>query len=291
MRRRPWGKTATGIRPLRYVVVALSCCLLAAGCSSSGATGGTTKPSLGGTSGPGSSSTSTSTSTSTTTTTLGLPQPSAAKPLKILEIGDSLGEDLGLGLGYTLTGNPLVRVFQDAVGDTGLARPDYYDWPAHLAAELRQDHPQVVMVLVGGNDAQNFLVNGAPVVFGTPQWHRVYSQRVALMMSETIAAGAKMLWVGLPIMQDPSFAAEMKMLNSIYKTQDARHRGAVYFPTWSLFSNAQGQYTAYLTNSSGQTVLARDPDGVHIAPPGGCDIIAIAATKKMEKLWHVHIGV
>ena len=221
----------------------------------------------------------------------GLSQPTAAKPLTILSIGDSLGEDLGLGLGYTLGTNPLVHILQDAVGDTGLARPDYYDWPAHLATELRQDHPQVVMILVGGNDAQNFLVNNEPVVFGTAQWHRIYSERVALMMKETLEAGAKMVWVGLPIMQDPSFGASMQMLNAIYKTQAALHPGVVFMPTWKLFSNAEGQYTTYLTNSAGQSVLARDPDGVHIAPPGGCDIVAIAATKAMEKAWRVHIGV
>jgi hypothetical protein len=220
----------------------------------------------------------------------GLRQPTAAKPITILDIGDSLGEDLGLGLGYTLGTNRLVKVIQAAHGDSGLARPDYYNWPAVLAADLRQYHPQVVTILIGGNDAQNFLVNGEPVLFGTTQWHAIYSQRVALMMRETIAAGAKMLWVGLPIMRDPSFGASMKMLNAIYKVQAARHPGVVFFPTWSLFSNAEGHYSAYLTNSSGQTVLARDDDGIHIAPPGGCDIIAVAATREIEKIWHVHLG-
>jgi len=211
--------------------------------------------------------------------------------LTILDVGDSLGEDLGLGLGYTLGTNPLVRVVQAAYGDSGIARPDFYNWPAHLAEDLRTYHPQVVTILIGGNDAQNFLVNDEPVVFGTAQWHRIYSQRVALMMKETIAAGAKMLWVGLPIMRDPSFGASMQMLNAIYKAQAALHPDVSYFPTWALFSNAQGQYATYLRNSFGQMVLARDPDGVHIAPPGGCDIVAIAATKRIEALWHVNVGV
>ncbi len=271
-----------------FGAIAAAACLLAAGCGSSAAVGTTTHSSLGGTSG----TTKPSTSTTTTTTTLaGLPRPTAAKPLTILDVGDSLGEDLGLGLGYTLDTNPLVRVDQDAVGDTGLARPDYYNWPAHLEADLQKYHPQVVTILVGGNDAQNFLVNGEPVVLGSAQWHKIYSQRVALMMSETTATGARMLWVGLPIMQNPSFGESMQMLNSIYQAEAASHPGVVYFPTWSLFSDAAGQYSAYLTNSSGQTVLARDTDGVHIAPPGGCDIIATAAEKKIESVWHVHFGV
>ena len=187
--------------------------------------------------------------------------------------------------------NPLVQVLQDAVGDTGLARPDYYNWPANLEAELQKYHPQVVTILVGGNDAQNFLVNNQVVVFGTPQWHTIYSQRVALMMNETLAAGAKMLWVGLPIMQDPQFGASMQMLNAIYQAQAALHPGVEFMSTWKLFSNAEGQYTTYLTNSAGQTVVARDSDGVHIAPPGGCEIVAQAAIKDIENLWHINVGV
>jgi len=210
--------------------------------------------------------------------------------LTILDIGDSLGEDLGLGEGYILATNPLVKVVQDGYGDSGLARPDFYDWPAHLEAELQQIHPQIVTILVGGNDAQDFLVNGEPVIFGTAQWHTIYSQRVALMMSETLAAGAKMLWVGLPIMENPAFGASMQSLNAIYNAQAALHPGVVFFPTWKLFSNADGQYADYLTNSLGQTVLARDGDGVHIAPPGGCDIVAVAAIKEIEVLWRVRIS-
>jgi hypothetical protein len=223
---------------------------------------------------------------------LGLPQPTASKPMTILDVGDSLGEDLGLGLGYTLGSNPLVRVVQAARGDTGLARPDFYNWPAHLAALLNEYHPEVVTILIGGNDSQSFDADNQVVVFGTSLWRTIYTQRVDLMMIEAKKAGAKLLWVGLPIMQDPGFAASMQTLNGIYTAQAALHHPDVeYLSTWALFSNAQGQYSAYLTNSSGQNVLARDPDGIHIATPGGCDIVAVAAIKQIEKLWHVKLDV
>jgi hypothetical protein len=225
------------------------------------------------------------------TTLPGLRQPTAARPLTILDVGDSLGEDLGLGLGYTLGTNPLVHLVQAGYGSSGIDRPDYYDWAAHLAADLSEYHPQVVTILIGGNDHQDLYLNGEWIAFGTAQWHTIYSQRVALMMSETLKAGAKMLWVGLPIMRDPIFGAHMQTLNSIYQAEAALHPGVVFFPTWSLFSNAEGQDSAYLTNSSGQSVLARDSDGIHIAPPGGCDIVAIAAIKQIEEIWHVRLGV
>ena len=149
----------------------------------------------------------------------GLQQPTAARPLTILDVGDSLGEDLGLGLGYTLGTNPLVHLVQAGYGCSGIDRPDYYDWAAHLANDLSEYHPQVVTILIGGNDHQDLYLNGEWIAFGTAQWHTIYSQRVALMMSETLKAGAKMLWVGLPIMRDPVFGAYMQTLNSIYQAE------------------------------------------------------------------------
>ncbi|MGD0875648.1 MAG: DUF459 domain-containing protein [Acidimicrobiales bacterium] len=275
MRELRTDKVAIPTRFARGAVVAVTCCVLIAGCKSnaSGAPPSHKAP------------------TTTTTTLPRLHQPTDTKPMTILDVGDSLGEDLGLGLGYTMGTNPLVHLIQAAHGDSGLARPDFYNWPSVLAADLAKYHPQMVTILIGANDAQNFLVNGEPVVFGTAQWHTIYAERVALMMNETLKTGAKMLWVGLPIMQDPTFGAAMQTLNAIYRAQAAAHRGVEFFSTWSLFSNAQGLYTAYLTNSSGQTVLARDSDGIHIAPPGGCDIIAIAAVKEIEAYWRVHLGV
>jgi hypothetical protein len=148
-----------------------------------------------------------------------------------------------------------------------------------------------VTILIGGNDAQSFDADNQVVVFGSPLWHTIYTQRVALMMSEVLKAHAKLLWVGLPIMQDATFAASMASLNTIYKAQAVLHRGVMFMPTWSLFSNSEGQFSTYLTNSAGQSVLARDPDGIHLAVPGGCDIAAVAAIKDVEKIWHLHRGV
>ena len=222
----------------RGALVGLCLCLVLAAC------GGTS--SLAGT-----KANETTTTSTTTTTTLGLPQPTASKPITILDVGDSLGEDLGLGLGYTLGNNPLVRVVQAARGDTGLARPDYYNWPAHFAALLNEYHPQVVTILIGGNDSQSFDADNQVVVFGTSLWRTIYTERVELMMHEAQEARARLLWVGLPIMQNPVFGASMQTLNAIYKAQAALHRGVEFMSTWALFSNAEGQYSAYLTKQRG----------------------------------------
>jgi uncharacterized protein len=217
-----------------------------------------------------------------------LRQPTAAAPLTILEIGDSLGEDLGLGMGSVLGSDPLVRVVQDAVGDTSLARPDYYDWPLHLEEELQQYHPGAVVVMIGGNDGQDFYNDGTFIGFGTEAWHTVFSERVAQIMDEATLAGAHVLWVGMPIMADPRFSATMETLNSVFEQQAADHAGVTYFSSWSVFTDASGGYAAELPDSSGQEVLVRDPDGVHLAY-GGMTRLATAIISPMESAWRIKI--
>jgi hypothetical protein len=196
--------------------------------------------------------------------------------------------DLGFGLGDDVFAtDPYVKITQAAVGDTGLARPDYFNWPAKLQSLLQEYHPGAVIIFLGGNDAQGFDVNGEAVAFGTPLWLSVYRSRVADMMTEAVAAKARVLWVGMPIMQSAAFAAEMQQLNTIYGEEASKHPGVTYFSSWPVLATPQGQYTASLVEN-GQTVLLRDPDGVHLAT-GGFDLLAQALVAPMDKAWGIKL--
>ena len=187
-----------------------------------------------------------------------------------------------------LGSDPLVRVIQAAVGDSGLARPDFYDWPAHLASELAQYHPGAVVVMLGGDDGQNFINNGTYVSFGTALWHTIYSERAATLMNEAVAAGAHVFWVGMPIMGDPGLSSEMSLENQVFAQQAATHPGVTYFSSWSLFTNSAGQYSQYLPDASGQLVMMRDADGVHLTG-AGWDRLANAIVAPMEQAFGVKL--
>ncbi len=210
-----------------------------------------------------------------------LSQPTAADPLTILDIGDSLGEDLGIGLGIVLGSHADVRVIEAAVGDTGLARPDYYDWPDVLEDELQADHPGLVVVMLGGNDTQSFDAGGQLERFGSPSWQAVYTARVDQMMGEATAAGAQVVWVGMPIMRNPQFSAGMATLNAIYSQAAADHPGVEYVSSWAVLSAPSGAYSSELPDAGGQMVLARDPDGIHIAT-GGAILLARAVVAGVD---------
>src|SRR5579872_7184314 len=60
----------------------------------------------------------------------------------ILEIGDSLGNDLGWGLARELRSMPGLRLIQLDKSSTGLAAGWFYNWHHHLATDLRRYHPK-----------------------------------------------------------------------------------------------------------------------------------------------------
>jgi hypothetical protein len=217
--------------------------------------------------------------------------PSAAHPLTLLSIGDSIGEDLGFGLGDVFSTDPAVHVIQMGLEDTGLARSDYYNWPATLRVGLARYRPKIVVVMLGANDAQALYVgNGRYISFGTTAWWHAYSARVSLVMSEATTAGAHVMWVGLPPMGPASTVPRgfPQQLNSVFLAEARSHPGTTYFSAAKLLSTKRGAFAMYL-KIHGTIAMIRSTDGVHLLPPG-YDLLAQALVQPMEHTWRVDLG-
>jgi hypothetical protein len=211
---------------------------------------------------------------STTTTVPVNPKlPTAATPLRVLIVGDSLGLDMGGALQDDLAGTGVVQAALDARESTGLTRPDYFNWPAELTSDLKTVAPQVVVVMIGANDAQDFL--GPPdVPYTSPQWNTMYAQRLAQFMALAGSGGATVIWVGMPPMQNPALSAQMADIDTLVQAQAAAAKPPVtYLSTFKSLGTPQGAYTAFATNSAGQVVNTRTPDGTHMTP-GGSQVVA-----------------
>jgi hypothetical protein len=203
----------------------------------------------------------------------------------ILEVGDSLGIDLGWGLQAKLAGSGH-EFLGEAVGDTGLAEPWYYDWPVHLQAYLAEYHPGLLIVFLGANDVENLYVGGVYDPFGSRGWVAAYGQRVAEMMAEATAAGARVLWVGMPPMGDPSFSSDMATLNALYLANANRHKPDVaFFPSWTVLGTAHGQFEQGPPGPDGQDNPWRAPDGVHITPQGADVLASAVVTNLRQRGW------
>jgi uncharacterized protein len=234
------------------------------------------------------------TSVGTTTTPSTLPalndHPTPAWPLRVLIVGDSVGLDLGQPLVNALGGFGDVTTYLDGRIDTGLSRPDYFNWPAELKIDLANQQPQLVVVMIGANDAQGLITPEGPIRFGQPGWDEAYSARVAGFIAEANDAGARVLWVGMPPMQDPVLNAELEHLNALVQAQvaDTKHGGATYMSSVPVLGDQHHNYAAYLPEASGAVVNVRTPDGIHLSPGGGARLAA-AVVVDMEDQLHIQL--
>jgi hypothetical protein len=226
---------------------------------------------------------------STTTTVPVNPKlPTAAVPLRVLIVGDSLGLDMGGALQDDLAQTGVVNAALDARESTGLTRPDYFNWPAELAQDLKTVSPQVVVIMIGANDAQDFL--GPPdVPYTSPQWNPMYAQRVAQFMAEAASGGATVIWVGMPPMQNPALSTQMADIDALDQAQAAAAKPPVTFlSTFKSLGTPQGAYTAFITSNAGQVVNVRTPDGTHLTP-GGSQVVAQQVITQLTTMGY-HIG-
>jgi uncharacterized protein len=237
----------------------------------------------------------TSTSTSTSTTTEGhasaptVPAPTRASPLRVLVIGDSLGVDLGESFVRDIDTTGIVATTIAARGDTGLANQTYFDWPARLPLMLAEAQPNFVVVLVGANDDQGMYVRNVPVTPTSQAWSRAYARRVGRLLAESQRAGARVVWVGLPPMEDPQLNAATRRVNRIDEIETRRRPDALYLPPPSALVACAGQYKQFAADASGNTVQLRTPDHVHLTW-SGAQVLANGVVAAIDHRWNLALG-
>jgi lysophospholipase L1-like esterase len=190
-------------------------------------------------------------------------RPTPTKKLRVVVIGDSLAA----GLGYfaeRVFRPKLVRVSRQGRISTGLARPDYFNWPFTLRRIVHAFDPDLVIVMLGENDHQSLVtVRGTgEAVIGTSGWPPAYRQRVLLMMQIATSHGAKVVWVGLPISSDRALWEHSRIQNDVFRYASSITPGVAYFDAWERFRDPHDGYTAYL-REGGTVELVRAGDGLH----------------------------
>jgi hypothetical protein len=206
----------------------------------------------------------------------------------VLEIGDSLGNDLGWGLAREIGNDRVLTFVQADKSSSGLTTPWFYNWPAKEKVLLAQYHPQLVIATFGGNDEQNLRVDGHVVAFGSVPWITAYTKIVTGIATAATKSGAYVLWVGMPIMEPNAYRHNMVLINSIYLKVAQSVPGMAFLPTWDLFANAQGQYANSARVNQVPSVL-RSTDGIHFSLIGE-NVIATYVTRELGLVYHVLVA-
>ena len=112
-----------------------------------------------------------------------------------------VGDSLAVGIGMTMEQH--VKQYEGmsfhSMGkvSTGLINKKSFDWEKKLTELVTREKPAAVVVMMGGNDANNSIAGKAP---GTPEWNEAYRQKAENFLKIAADSGVKVLWVGLPVM-------------------------------------------------------------------------------------------
>lgn len=195
-----------------------------------------------------------------------------SQPIKVLLAGDSLMmEGFGPVLLRTLRQRKDFVVHREAKYSTGLSRPDYFNWPEHMAALVRNFNPELIILCLGANDAQDIIdEHKKRHVAGTKTWAVQYRRRAQALAEIAQQKGAKLIWVGLPIMGQEPHATRVKMLSrEQYRVTLMAPQTRIYVNTYPVLTDADGQYASLLPNSNGTLVRMRYKDKIHVNEAGG----------------------
>jgi uncharacterized protein len=189
--------------------------------------------------------------------------PTSDRKLRVAIVGDSLAAGLGYFAERVFLPR-LVRVSPQGRISTGLARPDYFNWPYTMRRIVDRFDPDLVIVMLGENDHQSLqTVHGdREAQIGTSEWPSTYRERVLRMMRIATSKGAKVVWAGLPISADFGLREHSRRQNEIFGFAASISNDVAYFDAWERFREPRGGYTAYFREGR-RVILIREGDGLH----------------------------
>ena len=186
----------------------------------------------------------------------------------LLVAGDSLVDPFGPALVNAAERTGMISADWEVQYSSGLTRPLLFDWQTHLASRLDETGFDMVVFMIGANDAQPIETSTGWASTGTVEWAAEYRSRVGALMDQLTAAVPTVYWVGQPIARSAEHSARMAAVNEIYRAEAESRSGVRYLDAWLLFADAAGRYNAYLPDDHGRTVLMRQDDGIHLTHDG-----------------------
>ncbi|QSQ24183.1 DUF459 domain-containing protein [Pyxidicoccus parkwayensis] len=199
--------------------------------------------------------------------------PVAERNHTVLLLGDSLiATGFGEYLQARLEAHPHIRTARRAKSSTGLARPDFFDWMTVGQEEVARHQPDVVVVILGGNDGQSLkdAKGGKPIHWGRPEWQEAYRKRLEDFVSVLSAPGRKIVWLELPATGRKRFEQKLELIRGLQREVVASHQDALHLETRPFFTDAKGHALVQArVEGFRKPMRLRMEDGVHFTVAGG----------------------
>ncbi len=177
-------------------------------------------------------------------------------------LGRFLEEELA-HTGYT--------ALREAKISSGLARPDFFDWPARARELYAEFQPAATVCMFGGNDGQGLHmgVDAEPpwIRWHESGWSAEYGRRVKALLDAVAPYNEHVFWLGMPMMATHERTSRMDRLNRIAREQIGQRPHGYFLDTWQLLADKRGYYSRSIKHE-GRWVTVRAKDGVHFTRAG-----------------------
>jgi len=135
------------------------------------------------------------------------------------------------------------------------------EYPAMIGAEK----PDVVIVAIGANDGQGFVVDGKVLPYGSEGWQKVYQDRLASYLAMVSSSGARVVWVGLPPMRIPVYNQKIAAINRIAYTVVSQSPQAIWWNRFPMLATTPAAF-ASLPRSPTASPCGSEQRTVSISP-------------------------
>ena len=149
---------------------------------------------------------------------------------------------------------------------TGLAYPQFFNWPQKIKDAIDQLSVSAVVVFLGANDTFDMYQGSKVFPVGSPEWLTLYTKRVESVAKYARENNVALIWIGMPAINRSDIQPYVPMMNKVYKSIVLKYDG-LFLSSAEVLGIDQDNY-ASTKQINGQTIVTRISDGVHFTPAG-----------------------
>jgi len=196
-----------------------------------------------------------------------------------------------------LTGPVLRRTFKDAPfefkfwgkASTGLARPDFHDWPKETKRILKTFKPDLVVVHLGTNDNQGIRMGKGWIRSGKPEWVVEYAKRVAHML-DLIAGPDRsrpIVWVTPVVIRGKNARRLGGLIAKAMRKEVADFDGGVAFLDvfHTTSKGGKGQLMRMPSPNGRGTIAVYHKDGAHLTRKANMALVTRPVQEFIERCY------